>query len=231
MTFMPELQKDGWELESAEERHLAAPDSFPIPSEEERANVLVGSKVKLLFLNRGHDENGDYIQHEPLWVKVTEASESRYIGILEGRPKTSDVLSLGSRIAFGPEHIASIRKRHLIYDFETIKKRRADPFLWNLDRYVYLVKEIEDGYEDYDYEYINDICVRSTLQEKLDEGYVPDDETAERLRQLDERLRAMLIPTTKSIYGNFPPQYFWFYGVPRNAEKVLEDARSLGIIA
>jgi hypothetical protein len=117
-----------------------------------------------------------------------------------------------------------------VNDFEIITDRRADPFPWNLDRYEHLVQEIESGYTMCIYEYTNDLHCRSTLQERLDEGFVPDASSMERLRQLDERLRALLIPTTGSIYGNFPFQHFWFYGVPHNAAEVLEDARSIGML-
>ena len=115
-------------------------------------------------------------------------------------------------------------------EFVIIKNRRSDPFQWNLDRYANLVEEIEGGYGMCIYEYTNDLYCRNVIQEKLDAGFVPDDAAAERLRQLDERLRALLIPTTGSIHGNYPTQYFWFYGVPRNAEEVLEDARSVGAV-
>ena len=115
-------------------------------------------------------------------------------------------------------------------NFVILKERRNDPFQWNLDRYSNLVKEIEDGYGMCLAEYTNDLYCRNVLQEKLDEGCIPDAASAERLNQLDERLRAVLIPTAGSIHGSYPPRYFWFFGVPRNAEEVIEDVRGIGLL-
>lgn len=115
-------------------------------------------------------------------------------------------------------------------DFVILKERRNDPFQWNLDRYSNLVKEIEEGYSMCLSEYTNDLYCRNVLQEKLDEGYVPDVASAERLNQIDERLRILLIPTVGSIHGYYPARYFWFLGVPENAEEVIEEVRGIGLL-
>jgi len=107
MAFELDLDTNGWTLESAEERHRAAPDSFEIPSLLERTTLGVGSAVKLLFLILGHGEGGDYIQCERMWVTLVEVIDKHYVGTLESQPRTSDVLSPGDRITFGPEHVAS----------------------------------------------------------------------------------------------------------------------------
>ncbi len=106
-----------------------------------------------------------------------------------------------------------------------------DPFYYNLNRYGSLVEEIEGGYGMCLSEYTNDLYCRSFLQEKLDEGFVPNAAFQEQLDQLDERLRALLIPTIGSIHGSYPPAYFWFLGVPGNAEEVIEEVRGIGALA
>ena len=93
MTLEPDLHRNGWELESAEERHRADPDRFIIPSQYERASLVVGSRVKLFFLIPGRDDNGDYIQCERMWVTVIEVNDGYYVGTLESRPATSAVLA------------------------------------------------------------------------------------------------------------------------------------------
>ncbi len=99
--------------------------------------------------------------------------------------------------------------------------KSEDPFLQNLDYYSDLVEEIEDGYHWSIFEYPNDLQRRNVIQKMLDNGFVPDAVSGERLRQLDERFQALLIPTG-SFFGSYPPQYFWYYGVPNNAEEILK---------
>jgi len=57
MDFMS-LEDDGWELESARERHKEYPAKFEIPSDNELQSLKVGDMVKLLFLFWEHDKPG-----------------------------------------------------------------------------------------------------------------------------------------------------------------------------
>jgi hypothetical protein len=43
-----------------------------------------------------------------MWVTIDRVTGATYEGILESQPATTDVLQPGDRIAFGPEHVASI---------------------------------------------------------------------------------------------------------------------------
>ena len=102
----PTLARDGWELESAEERHQAAP-TFGIPSAEERSSLVVGQKVKLLFLLAVPGRDG-VVQCEKMWVMITEVVEGSYAGILESCPATSNAIEEGARVAFRPEHVSAV---------------------------------------------------------------------------------------------------------------------------
>jgi hypothetical protein len=102
------LNVDGWELESAEERNRSAPDRFHIPAATERQSLNVGQIVQLLFLIQGHDDSGDYIQCERMWVTVSEVSVLGYVGALESLPSTSPVLQPGALISFEAHHVSSI---------------------------------------------------------------------------------------------------------------------------
>ena len=108
---MATIDTDGWELESAEERHRAAPEKFEIPSLSERSRLEVGSMVQLLVLLGGCDDAGTFIQCERLWVTVQELAAAGYIGRLESLPVTSDVLQPGASIAFEPHHVSSVLVR------------------------------------------------------------------------------------------------------------------------
>jgi hypothetical protein len=103
---MPTLARDGWELESAEDRHARYPAQFEIPSREERTELREGARVKLLFLIR--DETDGTEGCERMWVTIDRVSGATYDGILESQPATTRALNPGDRISFGPEHVAAI---------------------------------------------------------------------------------------------------------------------------
>lgn len=91
---------DSWELESAEKRHAAHPESFEIPPPGVRAGLRIGDSAKLLFrFAAGHVER--------MWVLVTEVAEGRYAGVL-----THDAAAAGApvrkglELRFGPGHVA-----------------------------------------------------------------------------------------------------------------------------
>jgi hypothetical protein len=105
---MPTLEDDGWELESAEERHQAAPGSFDIPSRQERTRLGVGARAKLLFLFMNEEDGKPIIDCERMWVTIASVEGGRYTGTLESRPVTCAVIGPGQRVSFGPEHVASI---------------------------------------------------------------------------------------------------------------------------
>jgi len=103
---MPTLARDGWELESAEDRHARHPAQFEIPSREERTGLREGARVKLLFLIRDVSDGTEGC--ERMWVTIDRVTGATYEGILDSQPATTDVLQPGDRIAFGPEHVATI---------------------------------------------------------------------------------------------------------------------------
>lgn len=102
------LDQDGWELESAVEKHEQNPAGFHIPSDEERSSLQIGDRVKLLFLFLAHDADGEYVQGERMWVTVVAKTEQGYEGQLEAKPVTSSVLKPGDAIPFTPDHVATI---------------------------------------------------------------------------------------------------------------------------
>lgn len=105
-----ESDGDAWELEDAEVRNRNAPDLYQIPAIKERSRLSPGDQVELLFLFRGHDRHGLFIQSERLWVDVTHASPENYAGVLTSSPTCSSLVQPGDSIQFGIRHVASIRK-------------------------------------------------------------------------------------------------------------------------
>jgi hypothetical protein len=108
---MAAIENDGWRLVSVEDRQAEHPDTFQIPSREERESLARGDGAKLLFdietrdrdrvIDRGIDR---------LWVIVTGRAGDNYLGVLDSDPGSAGGLNLhaGQLIAFGPEHVAGI---------------------------------------------------------------------------------------------------------------------------
>ena len=100
---------DAWELEDAEERNRNAPDIYPIPDIAARKSCRTDDRVQLLFLFRGRDKHGAFIQSERLAVIVREVSPAGYSGILAAGPVCSDLLRIGDSISFEPRHVYKIQ--------------------------------------------------------------------------------------------------------------------------
>jgi hypothetical protein len=102
----PELDRDGWTLESAVSRSEANPNTFLIPAPSERSSLKVGQGVKLVFWIQGDE---DFPVCERMWVVVVERlQDGNYVGQLESMPETEASLRLGQRMVFGPDHVAEI---------------------------------------------------------------------------------------------------------------------------
>lgn len=107
---MREGKNCSWVLESAVERHHAAPARFFIPIEAARCSLVPGSSAKLLFLIEVPEEEG-LVQCERMWVRVQSLSGATYLGVLENTPVTQTSLCRGDVVKFGPDDVADIRSR------------------------------------------------------------------------------------------------------------------------
>ncbi|HMG44894.1 MAG TPA: DUF2314 domain-containing protein [Acidimicrobiales bacterium] len=79
------------------------PDSFSIPSEEEKDYVLAGDWVKICFTVGWPDEWG-----ERMWVKVEKVGRQKMVGTLANQPIGFPRLDYGDTITFRREHIIDI---------------------------------------------------------------------------------------------------------------------------
>lgn len=110
----PSLEKDYWDLESAEARHAETPDSFWIPDLSDREQIRPDTAVKLLFRIETEQADGSIdVAVERMWVYVTEQLSDGYIGLLDNQPGSVDAssdfyLTLGAEVPFGPEHVIAI---------------------------------------------------------------------------------------------------------------------------
>ena len=105
----PSVERDGWCLGDAEERHSQHPDTFWIPSHEARWGLYAGCGVKLMF----HIESPDGGGVERMWVVVTERLDSgeAYLGVLDNTPLAEEArgrLETGYEVPFEPRHVIDI---------------------------------------------------------------------------------------------------------------------------
>ena len=125
----PKKDGHGWTLVSVEGRYADHPDTFEIPSQDERSSLLPGDGAKLLF-DIETRENGRVIDRgvDRMWVIVRSRREGRYLGVLDSDPGTGDglVLHAGDEIVFGPEHVAAIDRPPREY---IVEKYGADFFV------------------------------------------------------------------------------------------------------
>ena len=111
---LPSLDIDSWCLYSAEAAHDTLPDSFSIPSFEERNGLTRGNAARLLFDIMVTDQQGERRScQEIMWTIIAERVDGTYIGILDDQPgclepRSNTYLIFGAEIPFLPEHIIEI---------------------------------------------------------------------------------------------------------------------------
>jgi hypothetical protein len=107
---IPDLDEDGWCVESGVERHELHPESFPIPEEADRTGLKPGDFAKLIFVIAVEEDDEPIVDH--MWVVVREAADGGYFGLLDNEPDIdeNDEFWLGTEVPFGPEHVIEVQK-------------------------------------------------------------------------------------------------------------------------
>ncbi len=90
-------------LASGTEQHQRYPDSFWIPSPDEKSAVQPGDYVKLIFVQG--DEN---LPGERMWVKVTSRVGDSLRGTLANEPYALTQLAFNDLIEFEDDHIIAV---------------------------------------------------------------------------------------------------------------------------
>ncbi|MGI5310014.1 hypothetical protein [Rheinheimera sp. WS51] len=93
-----------FELESGEQLHAEAPDTFWIPPLPARQSLSSGDIVKLVFRI---EEDGE-VNVERMWVVIQQATTEGYVGILDNDPYCTDQIQAGLELKFAPKHIIDI---------------------------------------------------------------------------------------------------------------------------
>lgn len=90
-----------WRLQSGVEQNNRYPETFWIPSTEEKEAIQPGSIVKLFFtMNDGWAER--------MWVKVEEIKPTHLVGTLDNEPVGIPRLHAGRKVRFRREHVINI---------------------------------------------------------------------------------------------------------------------------
>jgi hypothetical protein len=90
-----------WHLGSGVESNRLYPETFWIPSDEEKARVTEGTLVKLMF----HMKDG---WGERMWVRIIKIGPKGFVGTLNNDPVGIPRLQYGDEIKFGPDEIIDI---------------------------------------------------------------------------------------------------------------------------
>jgi hypothetical protein len=127
MTDHAPITPSHWGLLDAEAQHLAFPDAFPIPSEQERRSLGAADLVKLVFVLDEAPASGP--NAERMWVEVLGAAEGVYQGRLTNQPTVIPDLDDGALLEFDHRHVAGIAlRRHEVafaVDQHAVVTRRA----------------------------------------------------------------------------------------------------------
>jgi hypothetical protein len=111
-----------WHLHSGVESHRAHPDTFWIPSEGEKAAIIPGTLVKLMFQMR--DGWG-----ERMWVHVDKVGRRRLVGHLHNSPIGMPRLDYGDKIKFRRDDVIDIQlsgeDETQVIDSVAVQPRRA----------------------------------------------------------------------------------------------------------
>ncbi len=103
---MPKLHGPvSFDLEDGELRQHEAPDTFQMPSREQRESLIPGDSAKLMF--RFSDWTNSLI--ERMWVIVKAHDDEGYIGTLNNTPYCTDHIQPGMEVRFLPKHVVSVR--------------------------------------------------------------------------------------------------------------------------
>ena len=94
-----------------------------------------------------------------------------------------------------------------------------------VSKYESLVNYICEGYEEIIYEYTNDLTCRLFIQQAMEEKNTAILSMKERVEIADKKLKSVLLETKECIHGDYPKNYFWFWGVPGNSEELTNEAK------
>ncbi len=105
MKKIPTMDNDNYALMDGEAQNKKFPESFHIPTLNDRQGVGEGDVVKLVF------EAGDNVGRgvsERMWVIITQKEDDFFVGILDNDPYIIADIESGQEVHFESRHIIGI---------------------------------------------------------------------------------------------------------------------------
>ena len=93
-------------LDSGVDAQAESPETFRIPSANDRASLGRGDFAKLIF--RFSDSNREFV--ERMWVRVETVGPDGYVGILDNNPCGTGEIRAGGRVKFNSNHVIQIQR-------------------------------------------------------------------------------------------------------------------------
>jgi hypothetical protein len=93
-------------LDSGVDAQGESPQTFHIPSANDRASLGRGDFAKLIF--RFSDGNREFV--ERMWARVESVGPEGYVGILDNNPCGTVEVLAGARVKFTPNHVIQIQR-------------------------------------------------------------------------------------------------------------------------
>lgn len=90
-----------WTLSDGVKMNNRHPETFQIPTMEEKSSVKIGDHVKISFITRSGEG-------ERMWVQVTKISQRGLVGKIDNEPLLIPGLRYGKIVRFRHEHIIDI---------------------------------------------------------------------------------------------------------------------------
>ena len=93
-------------LDSGVDAQAESPETFHLPSANDRRSLGRGDFAKLIF--RFSDSNREFV--ERMWVRVEAVGPEGYVGILDNNPYGMVEVRAGARVKFIADHVIQIQR-------------------------------------------------------------------------------------------------------------------------
>jgi len=93
-------------LDSGVDAQAESPETFRIPSANDRGSLGRGDFAKLIF--RFSDGTREFV--ERMWVRVEAVGPEGYTGILDNDPYNTREIRGGARVKFRADHVIQIQR-------------------------------------------------------------------------------------------------------------------------
>ncbi len=102
MSKTPTAAVRGWHIVNAEEQHARQPETFELPTLEQRRKLEPNDQAKVIFV-------GPTGSSERIWLSIVAVKEGPvYEGFVANEPVAADLPEYGKDITFLPVHVVDI---------------------------------------------------------------------------------------------------------------------------